>query len=358
MTHLSLEPILARIHQAEAFDEMRCVRDQVQEMFREHLLLSYTAELGDQINLVHDAFIKRTAELAELMLEAEGVGKPPVEYAFFLLGSGGRSEQTLWSDQDNGLIYEGSETYPQEALEGYFSRLVSLILHGLDVLGYPPCEGNVVSSNPQWRKSEEDYRAMAMEWLLDPNWENMRYLLIVADIRCIYGAPRLVERLKSMMLTYIAEHPTILDNLLSNTLRHKISLGIFGQLITERYGEDAGGFDIKYGAYIPIVNGIRLLAIQAGIAESSTMTRIRMLREQGVVAEPLTREWETAFGTAIRLRNATPFQLEEEKYTTRGRLTAEQLTKETRQMLKHCLRTGVELQKYVAKSIESYREKG
>ena len=62
-------------------------------------------------------------------------------------------------------------------------------------------------------------------------------------------------------------------------MHHKISLGVFGHLITERYGEDAGGFDIKYGAYIPIVNGIRLLAIQAGILATSTLERIKQLKE-------------------------------------------------------------------------------
>lgn len=360
MNHLSMERILERIYQSEQFEEMRKTRDQVHEMFREHLLFSNTSEIGQQINQVHDALIQRTAQLAEHLLEDEGYGKPPVAYAFILLGSGGRREQTLWSDQDNALIYEESETHTQEEINAYFEKLTSYILRGLDVLGYPPCEGNVISSNPQWRKSLHGYTEMMNGWFMEPDWENVRYLLILADLRCIYGSEALVKKLKEAFLTYVQEHPSILKYLLSNTLHHKISLGVFRNLITERYGEDAGGFDIKYGAYIPIVNGVRLLAIQAGILATSTLERIKQLKTNAVVSEQLASDWEIAFSIALQLRGTTPFQLDEEKYTTRGKLTRAQLDKETRMQLKRCLRTGIELQKYVSKSIGSHieREKG
>jgi CBS domain-containing protein len=360
MKHLSMEQILERIYLSEQFDEMRITRDQVHEMFREHLLFSHTPELGRKVNAIHDAFIQRTIELAEHILEDEGFGKPPVPYAFILFGSGGRSEQTLWSDQDNGLVYAESEKHQEEEVEEYFIKLVDCILQGLDALGYPPCEGNVVSSNKQWRKPLTEYTRMMLEWLQEPDWENIRYLLIMADMRCIYGSQNLVDQLRGTFLTYVQENSSILNYLLSNTLHHKISLGVFGQLITERYGEDAGGFDIKYGAYIPIVNGIRLLAIQAGIMHSSTTQRIKRLKDSGFIPDQLADEWLEAFGVALKLRDLTPFQMEDEMYTTRGKLAADQLTKEVKQELKQCLRAGIELQKYVKKSIVSHieREKG
>ncbi|MFD0698566.1 DUF294 nucleotidyltransferase-like domain-containing protein [Paenibacillus sp. GCM10027628] len=360
MKHLSMERILERIHQSEQFDELRMTRDQVHEMFREHLLFAYSPDLGRDVNDIHDAFIRRTIELAEHMLEDQGHGKPPVPYAFILFGSGGRSEQTLWSDQDNGLIYEDSKQYSEDELEIYFARLADCILQGLAVLGYPPCEGNVISSNKQWRKSLTSYKEMMMGWLEEPSWENVRYLLILVDMRCIYGAESLIFYLKSEMLAYVRQHTNILKFLLSNTLHHKISLGVFGHLITERYGEDAGGFDIKYGAYIPIVNGIRLLSIQSGIHSSSTLERILLMKDEAFISAEDAAEWYQAFGTALKLRNLTSFQLDGGLYTTRSKLGAEQLTKELRQELKRCLRVGMDLQKYVKKSIENHieREKG
>ncbi|MDR6878917.1 DUF294 nucleotidyltransferase-like domain-containing protein [Bacillus sp. 3255] len=357
MKHLSMEQILERIYQSEQFDEMRITRDQVHEMFREHLLFAHAPDMNRTINAIHDAFIRRTIELAEHMLEDEGHGKPPVPYAFMLFGSGGRSEQTLWSDQDNGLIFSESTEHTMEEVEDYFAKLVDCTLRGLEALGYPPCEGNVVSSNKQWRKPAAEYKAMLLQWLQEPVWENVRYLLIMADMRCIYGSPVLVEQLNKTFLDYVKQNPAILNQLLSNTLHHKISLGVFGQLITERYGEDAGGFDIKYGAYIPIVNGIRLLAIQAGITSSSTFERIERLKASSFIPERLADEWREAFGVALKLRDLTPFQLEGDLYTTRGKLAADQLSKDIKLELKQCLRAGVELQRYVKKSIVSHLER-
>ena len=84
----------------------------------------------------------------------KGYGKPPVPYAFILFGSGGRSEQTLWSDQDNGLFMRNSEDAYGRGIRSYFDKLVHRYSSTVWMyLGYPPCEGNVISSNPQWRKS-------------------------------------------------------------------------------------------------------------------------------------------------------------------------------------------------------------
>jgi CBS domain-containing protein len=355
--NVSMELILDRINQAEKFDEMRCLRDQAHEMFQEHLLFSHSLELHASINQFHDAFISRTVFLAEKQMEGEGAGSPPVPYAFMLFGSGGRSEQTLWSDQDNGFIYEDSSHHSQEELEQYFIQLITYILQGLDVLGYPPCQGNVVSSNPKWRKPYSHYIEMMLEWFGEPSWENIRYLLIMADLRGVYGDSNLVERMMNEFYRYVEEHPPILQSMLSNTLHHKASLGLFGNLITERYGEDAGGVDIKYGAYIPIVNGIRLLAIQSGIKASSTLDRLQLLMNGKWIDNQQGEEWKRAFTIALKLRDATPFQVEDGLYTTRGKLAASQLTRETRLELKHCLRAGMELQKYVKKTIETLLEK-
>jgi CBS domain-containing protein len=351
MNHLMLEQILLRISQSENFDDLRMYRDCVHEMFREHLLFSHFLQEHEAINEVHDALIQKTIQLAEERMDNQGFGMPPVKYAFMLFGSGGRREQTLWSDQDNGFIYEDSDAHTLEELEAYFIKLIAYVLEGLGILGYPPCQGNVISSNAQWRKPYSDYLQLIMEWFNEPDWENVRYLLIMADMRSIYGDSSLIAKLKNEFNAYIKRHPQILQPLLSNTLHHKASLGVFGQILTERYGEDTGGFDIKYGAYIPIVNGIRLLAVQAGIETSSTLARLHALVEKNVLDKQIGEEWEKAFIIALKFRDMTPFQLEEGLYTTRGKLLAEQLTKEHRQELRYCLRIGNELQKYVRKTI-------
>jgi CBS domain-containing protein len=359
MLHLSLEQILERIGTSITAEQMRSLRDLIHERWTQERLLFYYPEVyHESVNAFHDALISRTVAIAESQMIERGKGKPPTSYAFILYGSGGRREQTLWSDQDNGFVYEQSNEISNEKLDTYYEEFVSLILQGLSTLGYPPCEGDVVSSNSRWRKSIKDYRVMIEGWLQDPTWENVRYLLIMADIRCIYGNQGLVDTIRDDMTTYIRTHSAILNNMLTNTLHHKVTLGLFGQLITERYGEDAGGFDIKYGAYIPFVNGIRLLAIKAGIHASGTLERIRLLTTQEEIDDDLGEEWLHVFESLLKFRSMTPSLMEESNYTTRGKLREEHLSqKETRMELKMCLRVGIDLQRYVKKNVEAAIEK-
>jgi CBS domain-containing protein len=124
---------------------------------------------------------------------------------------------------------------------------------------------------------------MITQWFAEPDWENVRYLLIQADMRFLYGDERLAQELRLYYHSLIEANPKIIEHMLQNTLHHKVSLGVFGQLIRERYGEHAGGVDIKYGAYIPFINGIRLLSIAFGMNDVSTLDRMRRMAESSSI---------------------------------------------------------------------------
>jgi CBS domain-containing protein len=352
MYHLSLETSREQILMAENFAELRLLRDQVHEMMQVQPLLSNPIQWHLQLNDMHDWLIQRCITLSEKMMEAEGYGSPPVPYVFVLFGSGGRKEQTLWSDQDNGLIYELTEFQDAEKVSAYFAALTRCIVESLMVLGYPPCEGEVICSNHSWRKSIIEWKQVVQGWLDEPNWEHIRYLLIIEDMRAVYGETWLTVELKKFLALYIRENGLVLESLLKNTLHRKASLGFFGQLLTERYGEDAGGVDIKYGSYIPIVNGIRLLAIHAGIMESSTLERIEKLLEFKMVSHDQAEDWKRALALNLALRSVTPFQVEEGMYSSRGKLSVKLLSKKSRQELKFALHVGIELQKYVQRIVQ------
>jgi CBS domain-containing protein len=359
MERLTLEMIRSAIEEADDIVQLRRLRDQLHGEFERVLLFSHSLEWNRELNRVHDLFIAKTVRLAQEELRRGGGGEAPESFAFVLFGSGGRGEQTLWSDQDNGLIYEDPvDGDAKDKAESYFAQLAERISELLMKLGYPPCTGGVICTNEKWRKPLEGYRSMLTEWLQDPHWEHVRYLLILADMRSVYGEPGLANMLLEQFMEYVRRSPAMLEHMLHNTLHHKISLGMFGQLIKERYGEDAGGFDIKYGAYIPIVNGVRLLAIEAGIMPASTEERIEGLMKGGIVEEEIAEDWLEALTIALKLRSLTPCQHKDGQYTTRGKLTAEALTKERTNELKLCLRIGNELQKYVKKSVEIEIEKG
>lgn len=359
MQPFQLETFRSEVARSETIENLRTIRDRAHEKLHGYPLLMDGIAWNALMNDVHDAIIARVVALSERKLQRAGMIKPAsTPYAFLLFGSGGRREQTLWSDQDNGLVYADPEDGRELEAERYYEQFGAALVEGLEAAGYPRCEGDVVCTNPAWRKPLSAWIGTLRTWLTEPDWEHMRYLLIVADMRCFAGDVALAAAIQTYLLTYVNDHRAILNHLLQNTLHRKVSLGPFGQLIRERYGEDAGGVDIKYGSYIPLVNAIRLLAIAHGVTASGTLGRVEALRAACPEKAEEARSWEKALEINLRLRSLTPFQIEDGRYTSRGKLAATDLTKERKHDLKLCLKIGTHLQRYVNTHIHEAIEKG
>ncbi|REK63139.1 MULTISPECIES: DUF294 nucleotidyltransferase-like domain-containing protein [Cohnella] len=333
-------------------EELRKLREEEQNRLASVLSSSPVIQVIEELNELHDAVIVRILELAEIELARSGFGKPPVPYAYLLFGSGGRSEQTMSSDQDSGIVYGVPENGAEaERCCRYFRSLGRLVVERLVETGYPPCEGNVIASNPDWCLSIADWEQKLDGWFNEPSWEHVRYLLIVADGRFVYGDAELAARWKQRFYRDVLHQPVIAQRMMENTLRHKVLIGVFGQLLTESYGESAGSLDIKYGAYIPMVNVFRLLAVQAGIRETSTFGRIRALREAGKLAEQEAQEASEAFALFLRLRLMSMTKIENGQWVGTGKLPVKQLSHEWIKPLKKALRLGRKLQRQLEKGI-------
>lgn len=336
-----------RIQACQSFEALRQARDTIQQELHT-TLPTQDAEIWSwytQVNACQDQLIKQAVLIAELVLfERDGL-KPPCPYTLLLLGSGGRSERTLWSDQDNALIYRDEHLDAAD----YFLKLSAMLDMGLKKIGYIPCDGKVSSANPMWCKSLSAWKATLAEWFADGSWESVRYLLIVADARSVYGERRLTDHFRRQFELLVQTTPHILAEMLRNTLRHKIVLSPLGNLIVEAYGEYAGGFDMKYGAYIPMVNAIRLLAIKHQISDTSTCSRMEKL--QTVIEQETLDRWKEAFTFFLRMRAVTPYQLTaEDYYTTTGILPAQQMDRRMKSKLKVMVQIGVQLQRYIQKA--------
>ncbi|GIP37990.1 hypothetical protein J31TS4_12700 [Paenibacillus sp. J31TS4] len=327
--------------------ELKCVRERMMDrMLGQEHPESDPFGWTETVNIVQDAILLRTAALAEEELAVRGLGRPPVPYAFVLFGSGGRREQTLWSDQDNGLVYRqvpGTEA----AASAYFEQLGLRLTSLLEEAGFPPCEGKVTCREPFWRRSDEAWLETIRGWIETAAWEELRYLLIVSDVRCIHGDSELACVLAGTILRSVQASPELARALLANTLHRKAAMGVFGQLIRERYGKDTGSVDVKYGEYIPLVNAIRLLALENGIHESTTVYRIRSLVSLGVLPYALADECLNALRLALLHRAIAPGREEHGVYMSAGKLPPAMLTKERVRELKQGVKAGKTLQAWV-----------
>jgi len=193
---------------------------------------------------------------------------------FVLLGSEGREEQILRTDQDNALIFEdGFTPIDVEEVTGKFMSV-------LDEVGFPRCEGNVMIINPKWRKSISGYKHDIRIWLDEPTYEGFMDMAIFFDSLAVCGNTKLHEELIEYLINKVAENKIILSHFARSIQSFESPLGIFSQFISSDK-EHKNEIDIKKGALFALVHGVRALALEYGIKETNTTMRIKALNNVG-----------------------------------------------------------------------------
>lgn len=248
----------------------------------------------------YDAIAAAAACYTEQLLVAAGCGKPPVPYATIFFGSGGRKEMTPWSDQDHGLIWQEPEASSQDASTEYFMEWGKRYVDVLGRIGFPPCRGSVLASNLNWRGDERVWKARIHAWTNEGGWELTRSFTMALDMRAVYGDRKLIDRWRQSLNELRDERSSkVSKEMIANLMHRKPSHNSFGRLIRERYGEEAGTFDVKYRLYVPIAQMARATAWICDINEQALSTQERLVALQSVevdndlqsIVDDVLRHW-------------------------------------------------------------------
>jgi len=207
-----------------------------------------------------------------------------------VLGSEGRREQLLKTDQDNALVVEDGLDWP--GLEDAMVRFTAALAE----VGYPPCAGGVMVSRPHWRLSATQWRARLDEWRSQYDPQAAMDLSITLDARPVAGNAALFAPLEAQMLA-LGGDERLLHSMASAVLQFESPLSFFGQL-----RQDERGLDIKRGGIFPVVHGLRCLALKHGIAQRSSFARCEALADCGGLDAPLARDLAQALAVLQRLR--------------------------------------------------------
>jgi len=225
------------------------------------------------------------------------VALPGLEEAscLFLMGSEGRGEQLLRTDQDNGLLLEAGAD--QVAAGEAAEQLVD----ALERLGLPRCPGGIMASQPHWRLSLPQMRCDILRCVEQPDGEALLRLAMLADARAVAGRSELLEAMRAELHAQLAAHPTVLARMARQILAFETPLGIFSGFVLEK-GEHRGELDLKKGGLFPIMHGVRVYALEAGIDETNTFERIERLRELGRFEPAFARDLAAAYDFMLSLR--------------------------------------------------------
>lgn len=272
-------------------------------------------EVGRLLSHINRDVHRRTLELALLEMEAEGLGRPPLPFCFIVMGSHGRAECHLASDQDHGMILADYPREDWEAVEPYFRELGERVSRGLARAGFALCRGNVMSLNPVWRKSVSEWKRQVNGWYADPTSHAVRYTTLFYDFQPVWGDGSLARELRAFISDGIRENFPLLRSLFREASHHRVPLTLFKSFVTERSGPHKGHLDVKRSGLLFLVECARILALRHGVAETGTAERLSALARAGAIpveeAEFALTAYRTLFhfllgAQARRLREGAP----------------------------------------------------
>ena len=233
--------------------------------------------LGKFITIITDTVTRQLLRIAE----AEH-GPPPCEFAWVALGSQGRSEQSAKSDQDNALVLSDDAT---DADDPYFAAIAKVVNDGLDACGYVYCPGEVMASNPKWRRPLSEWKEYFFRWITVPEQKALMHANIFFDLRCIAGKAELVDELKTSITEHARKNEIFLALMARNAISFQPPLGFFRQFVLQKSGEHKNTLNLKLNGIMPIVEIARIRSLAAGELRITTRNRLRAAAQAGEITK-------------------------------------------------------------------------
>ena len=217
--------------------------------------------------------------------------------SLIIMGSEGRAEQILRTDQDNALILADDCDIDPKLIELFANEFNA---HLCD-FGYPRCEGNIMVSNPFWRKSVSEYKEQIFSWVHSNESSDLMNLAIFYDSVSVCGDEKLLDELKKHLYGICEHTPAFFTHFSKAALEFDTPLGFFADFIVGKK-DHKDELDIKKGGIFPIVHGIRSLSMEHDIKECNTTLRIKQLHGIGVIDKEFSSELIESFNFLLTLR--------------------------------------------------------
>ena len=234
------------------------------------------AELNDQI-------LQRVLEL--LSGPPAPLGPPPVPFCWLAFGSEARLEQTLRTDQDNGLVYADPPPRDTGPIQSYFAGLAAEVNGALVRIGFPECPGRIMASNPEWCQPVSVWTARFRHWMQDSGPQEVLQACIFFDVRPVSGDLELGSGLQAVIRTEAPRARRLLGLLARDVVDRPVPLTVFGNLRVARSEPHRGTVDLKGGGGMQLVGAARVHALALGLEETNTVDRFRSATAREVYGE-------------------------------------------------------------------------
>jgi CBS domain-containing protein len=274
---------LARtIRHAGTVETLVALRSDIQQLVDRMLAHGASStQITHIITLFNDHTVCRVIELT-----LEDLGNPGVPFTWLCFGSEGRREQTLYTDQDNGILFEAADSVAADDIRQRLLPLAVEINQRLALCGFTLCKGNIMAGNPELCLSRQEWARRFNSFINEATPENLLSSTIYFDLRVVWGDPYGCDQLRQGLLKQVASNSLFQRMLAENALSHRPPVGVFRDFVVARKGAEKDTLDLKVQGLTPFVDGARLLALSHGVETCNTLERLRELIAKGVI-EPL-----------------------------------------------------------------------
>ena len=243
----------------------------------EHInrLIALLHQGGTKVSLIATLVQELNARLFERAWQLIAPPELAANSCLFVMGSEGRGEQLLKTDQDNGLILRDGYAPPAGLAE-----ICARFSAALRDFGYPDCPGNIMVSNPVWRQAAGEFARMTRQWLLMPTPDSLMALAIFLDAHAVCGDARLLEEVRRGVFSLVTDDDAMLARFASAINSFPESGGWWNRLMSRGEASEES-LDLKKAGIFPLVHGIRCMALEQRLDELGTTARIEKLAAAG-----------------------------------------------------------------------------
>ncbi|MBX3042412.1 MAG: cache domain-containing protein [Candidatus Kapabacteria bacterium] len=257
---------------------------------------------GTNLKIITKTITNLSEEITKKLISnsIKQLGNPPAEFAFLALGSEGRSEQGLSTDQDNAIIIKDLTDNIDE-VRSYFLNLAEIVNKQLDYVGYKLCTGDIMAKNPRWNEPLQVWKQYFHGWITLPEPQNLIDSSIFFDFRSIYGSSELSEELRKYINSTIRSNPAFLSQMALMSINYKLPVGIFGKIQTESKENQSDKFNLKNALRL-LVNIVRLYAMKFNINETNTLLRLEALHNNNHISTAFYEDVKLSFEYLMNLQ--------------------------------------------------------
>lgn len=352
--HLSWKSgeLIKKINIAESYSELRDIHGELNEIQKEIFKMQPSIiDLHNICTEYRDKIAKKVINMVIRELITQNIYLPDESFAFIAVGSDGRKEQTLITDQDNLIVFEDSNGRYKDF---FYEKFSNLLVERLDYCGFKKCTGEIMPSNPNWRGTYSQWirRVERLCSFTSKDFQkNLVNLIVLTDLRFIFGDEELSEKFIKDVMKMLYENHIVLNEIAKSAASLNLAKGFMRSLKVEKKGRHKGFINMKLNAWAPMILAVRAFAIKNKVIATGTVERINELIKIGAFNKEDGELYKKAYYTLAKFKIICQINYIEGKNDDANYLNPSDLTEKEKNDLLDALTLVEKLQKLLINSM-------